>query len=389
MQIMIYNPRKFFRLCLTSLLVFCFVLGSIKPSLSIFRSIASGKEEISYVMFTITPPLSAQATVKILPFYVDSNLVDFAPSDISETLFEELNWNKSGIKNNSKTYLIGEIQYFNNFPVVGILMRKSEIKQVRKLLNANYIYEVPKSLARTYLKIIRHFDNILNKSKNLENSFINLSLQPPTPSPFNKKEAINIATKIMSDKGVVIVMAAGNFGEFGDNTLSSWSVAPWVIGVGASYPDGKKLWEKSSRGIPGDFLYHPTVVAPGVNVKTKINIPGIKGLVGIEHLAGTSIATAFITSIAAQCSVFINKLATNTTKMNKLKKEVKLKLGIEIKSIVSNPRTIKKMIENMAKKMPGCKTHEIGFGFVDEEIALKYFNNFGFSNFAKVFALHD
>jgi serine protease AprX len=93
---------------------------------------------------------------------------------------------------------------------------------------------------------------------------------------FDPNDPINVATRRVSDRGVTVVFAAGNEGP-GENTLNPYSVAPWVIGVAAAcsatdteaqqlHCEGGMLADFSSRGIPGDPLYHPTVTAPGVHI---------------------------------------------------------------------------------------------------------------------------
>jgi len=105
-----------------------------------------------------------------------------------------------------------------------------------------------------------------------------------TSGPFDPKDPINKATKKVSSKGITVVFAAGNEGP-DQNTLNPYSVAPWVIGVAAGCktepdptisaihcadqtPQGRApiLADFSSRGVPGDPLYHPDVTAPGVHI---------------------------------------------------------------------------------------------------------------------------
>src|SRR5213082_149232 len=106
-----------------------------------------------------------------------------------------------------------------------------------------------------------------------------------TSGAFDPKDPINKASKTVHNHGITVVFAAGNDGP-DQNTLNPYSVAPWVIGVAAGCklvspdptnsaihcddPTGQNrapiLADFSSRGIPGDKLYHPDITAPGVHI---------------------------------------------------------------------------------------------------------------------------
>ena len=119
------------------------------------------------------------------------------------------------------------------------------------------------------------FDYILQNQDRYNIKVVNNSWG--TTGPFDPQDPINVASKRVHDRGITVVFAAGNEGP-GENTLNPYSVAPWVIGVAASCSisdsfarathclPGGMLGDFSSRGIPGDPLYHPTVTAPGVHV---------------------------------------------------------------------------------------------------------------------------
>jgi len=106
-----------------------------------------------------------------------------------------------------------------------------------------------------------------------------------TSGAFDPKDPINKASKTVHNHGITVVFAAGNDGP-DQNTLNPYSVAPWVIGVAAGCklvtPDPTNsaihcadqtgqnraaiLADFSSRGVPGDNLYHPDITAPGVHI---------------------------------------------------------------------------------------------------------------------------
>src|SRR5438876_5338318 len=127
------------------------------------------------------------------------------------------------------------------------------------------------------------FDYILDHQQQYNIKVVNNSWG--TSGAFDPKDPINKASKTVHDHGITVVFAAGNDGP-DQNTLNPYSVAPWVIGAAAGCklvsPDPTKsaihcgdptgqnrpawLADFSSRGIPGDQLYHPDITAPGVHI---------------------------------------------------------------------------------------------------------------------------
>lgn len=136
------------------------------------------------------------------------------------------------------------------------------------------------------------FDYILDHQQQYNIKVVNNSWG--TTGTFDPKDPINEATKKLSNRGITVVFAAGNEGP-GQNTLNPYSAAPWVISVAAgckigvtdptnseshcmlddgsnplvptnNEPRDHVLADFSSRGIPGDALYHPDITAPGVHI---------------------------------------------------------------------------------------------------------------------------
>lgn len=145
------------------------------------------------------------------------------------------------------------------------------------------------------------FDYVLDHQRQYQIKAVNNSWGGS--GAFDPNDPINEATKAVHDAGVTVVFAAGNDGP-GENTLNPYSVAPWVIGVAAGCklvandptnsavhcadPTGQGrdgvLADFSSRGIPGDALYHPTLTAPGVHiVSTRASTGTVINALDVNH----------------------------------------------------------------------------------------------------------
>lgn len=172
-----------------------------------------------------------------------------------------------------------------------------------------------------------------------------------TSGEFSPGNPINVASKTAHDKGIAVVFAAGNEGP-GENTLNPYSVAPWVIGVAAGHKDGRTLANFSSRGIPGDPLYHPTITAPGVDIVSTRGLNTVLPLLAVTDdininplwvpyyttMSGTSMATPHVSGVLA------------------LMIEANPKLG---------PSILKDLLIKTATPMPNYQEFEVGAGYVD------------------------
>ena len=232
------------------------------------------------------------------------------------------------------------------------------------------------------------FDYILDHQQQYNIKVVNNSWG--TTGAFDPKDPVNEATKKLSSRGITVVFAAGNEGP-GQNTLNPYSVAPWVISVAATckigvadptnsedhcmLDDGSNpleptdneprdhvLADFSSRGIPGDPLYHPDISAPGVHiVSTRASTGTVLNALDLNHDAricaidllnqpfytcasGTSMASPHIAGVVA--------------------------LMQEAAGGSLSPTQVLSALTSTARALPGYASWEVGAGFVDAYAAV-------------------
>ncbi|WDV56920.1 S8 family peptidase [Streptomyces coeruleorubidus] len=131
---------------------------------------------------------------------------------------------------------------------------------------------------------------------------VNMSLGGgDTPAIDPLEAAVN---KLSEEKGILFAIAAGNEGDFGEQTIGSPGSAAAALTVGA-VDDKDVLADFSSRGPGMDGALKPDVTAPGVDI-TAASAPGnqIAGEVGEKPagymtISGTSMATPHVAGAAA------------------------------------------------------------------------------------------
>lgn len=184
-----------------------------------------------------------------------------------------------------------------------------------------------------------------------------------TTGAFDPTDPVNIASYEAYKQGIVTVFAAGNDGPAA-NTINPYSVAPWVISVGAADKSGA-LADFSSRGNPGEtgnftmpdgtswtYASQPTVVATGVNIVSTRSITGVVPILGVTEdinldpallpyyttMSGTSMATPHVAGIVA----LLFQANPSLT-----------------------PLQLKQILVNTAVPMAGRSAYEVGAGHVD------------------------
>jgi hypothetical protein len=199
-----------------------------------------------------------------------------------------------------------------------------------------------------YVNLLAALEHALALATGCEGCVVNLSLglRSVGSGTFDPNEPINTATRLLHERGVVVIVAAGNDGEFGDDTMSTWARAPWVISVAASDIRGKRLDVYSSRGIPGHPSLHPTVTAPGVRSWTG------------HGDTGTSFAAPQVTDIALSLLAF---------GLDVWKRSAQFLIPYDqARQLLT--AFVRRALEEMAKPM-NALTHECGAGFVSHDTA--------------------
>jgi serine protease AprX len=204
--------------------------------------------------------------------------------------------------------------------------------------------------------VLTGFDYLLERGSSLGVRVINCSFSANTA--FDVNDPVNVATKMLTDRGVTVVFSAGNTGS-GLNTLNPYAVAPWVISVGASDATGK-LADFSSRGSFGSELFRPTLVAPGVAVVAPRSATSATGVLGL--------ATA---SDAAQLSPGETPYYTTASGTSFSAPQV---AGVVALMLEANPRLtpaqIKDILQRTATPLPAYYGHEVGAGMLNAHAAV-------------------
>ncbi len=141
----------------------------------------------------------------------------------------------------------------------------------------------------TLLFILEGLDYLLWKGPSYGVKAVNCSFSANTL--FDANDPVNVATKMLTERGINVVFSAGNTGP-GTATLNPYAMAPWVISVGATDEEGR-LADFSSRGDFRLASARPTVVAPGVNVVSLRSNPllSLTGIFGVQSMVDLQLLT--------------------------------------------------------------------------------------------------
>jgi serine protease AprX len=202
--------------------------------------------------------------------------------------------------------------------------------------------------------VLSGFDYLLNKGALYNVRVVNCSFSANTA--FDVNDPVNIATKMLTERGVNVVFSAGNSGS-GNGTLNPYAAAPWVVGVGATDQNGT-LAPFSSRGSFGGEQ-QPTLVAPGVNIaslRSTATTTSVGGMGGADTTRLTPTELPYYTT-ASGTSFSAPQVAGA------------IALMLEANPSLS-PSAIKDILSRTSTPLPKYFYHEAGAGMLNTHAAV-------------------
>jgi serine protease AprX len=204
--------------------------------------------------------------------------------------------------------------------------------------------------------VLAGFDYLLAQGAGLNVRVVNCSFSANTV--FDVNDPVNVATKLLTESGVNVVVSAGNTGD-GLHSLNPYAVAPWVISVGAT-DDRGHLASFSSRGDFGDPLFRPTLVAPGVSVISlragAANVTGTLGMAGADASRLSATELPFYTT-ASGTSFSAPQVAGAVALMLEANPQL-------------TPKNVRDILQRTATPLNAYYQHEVGAGMLNTHAAV-------------------
>jgi len=206
------------------------------------------------------------------------------------------------------------------------------------------------------LFVLNGFDYLLARGASLGVRIVNCSFSANTV--FDINDPVNVATRMLTERGVNVVFSAGNTGA-GWHTLNPYAAAPWVVSVGATDAKGR-LAGFSSRGDFASQMFRPTLVAPGVGIVGAraggVNVTGAQGI-GFNGDAGIGPLLVPFYTTASGTSFSAPQVAGTIALM--LEANPKL-----------SPAEVRDILQRTATPLPPYYSHEVGAGMLNTHAAV-------------------
>jgi serine protease AprX len=204
--------------------------------------------------------------------------------------------------------------------------------------------------------VLNGLDYLLERGASLGVRVVNCSFSASTVFDFN--DPVNIATKMLTDRGVNVVFSAGNTGA-GWHTLNPYAAAPWVVAVGATDFKGR-LADFSSRGDFANRQFRPTLVAPGVRVvslrSSGLNVTGVEG---IGFNGDTGVAPGYVP--------FYTTASGTSFSAPQVAGAIALMLEANPKL---TPAEVRDILQRTATPLASYYSHEVGAGALNTHAAV-------------------
>jgi serine protease AprX len=208
------------------------------------------------------------------------------------------------------------------------------------------------------LYVLEGFDYLLSRGNDLGVRVVNCSFSANTV--FDMNDPVNVATRMLTDYGINVVFSAGNTGP-GLHTLNPYAVAPWVVSVGATDTPGH-VASFSSRGDFSSALFHPTLVAPGVNV---VSLRG-SGVVNVTGAGGLAAGADASRLSASELPYYTTSSGTSFSAP-----QVAGAIALILEANPSlTPAQVKDILQRTATPLPPYYQHEVGNGMLNVHAAV-------------------
>jgi serine protease AprX len=204
--------------------------------------------------------------------------------------------------------------------------------------------------------VLEGFDYLLAYGANYGVRVVNCSFSASTV--YDPNDPVNVATKMLTDRGISVVFSAGNSGP-GMDSMNPYAQAPWVISVGATDSKGR-LASYSSRGSFGSS--GPSLVAPGTTVISlrTATAPSVTGVLGIE--SGNDLANLSLTQLPFYTTA-------SGTSFSAPQVAGAIALMLEVNPSLT-PAQIRDILQRTATPMPPYFKHEVGAGMLNAQAAV-------------------
>lgn len=204
--------------------------------------------------------------------------------------------------------------------------------------------------------ILSGFDYLLEKGALYNVKAVNCSFSADTIFDYN--DPVNIATQMITDRGISVVFSAGNTGN-SNGSLNPYAAAPWVVSVGAT-DENRKLAEFSSRGIFGSKQFSPSLVAPGVNVVSLRSVASQMSLLGLG--AGADLQRLTLGELPFYTTA-------SGTSFSAPQVAGAIALMLETNPNLT-PAEAKDILQRSATPLPSRYAHEVGAGMLNTHAAV-------------------